>query len=86
MSIRRTFMKKLLVPAALAVALLAASPALAAAKHPNNGAAETPNIEHLNRSGELQHQDEVMRGGRAMGADPDPNVRSEMMREYKRAW
>jgi hypothetical protein len=80
-------MKKLLVLIALGTAaVFAASPVLAAAKHHNNGAAEGSSIEHLNRGGELQHHDQVIRGGKTMGADPDPNVRSEMMREYKRAW
>lgn len=79
--------KKLLVLIALGTAAaFAASPVLAAAKHHNNGAVEGSSIEHLSRGGELQDHDQVIRGGKVMGADPDPNVRSEMMREYKRSW
>jgi hypothetical protein len=80
-------MKKLLVLIALGTAaVFTTGPVLAAAEHHNNGAAEGSNIEHLNRGGELQYHDQVIRGGKILGADPDPNIRSEIMREYKRAW
>jgi hypothetical protein len=68
----------------VALAMFAVSPASAAAKHHNEAARES-NVHHLNRS-EQPDVDPVIRGGKIMGADPDPNVRSEMMREYKRGW
>jgi hypothetical protein len=39
----------------------------------------------LNRSAQ-PNDDQVIRGGQIIGTDPDPNVRSEIMREYKQGW
>jgi hypothetical protein len=56
-------------------------PVLAATHH--NEVVDRPN--HLNRSAQ-PNDDRVIRGGQIIGTDPDPNVRSEIMREYKQGW
>jgi hypothetical protein len=65
----------------LTLAVLTATPVLAATHH--NQVVDRPN--HLNRSAQ-PNDDQVIRGGQIIGTDPDPNVRSEIMREYKQGW
>jgi len=68
-------MKKYLLTAALAV--LAASPALAASQHRAVNRAATANEAYA----AVQGSDAVYDNGKYLGADPDPAIRQDLLRQ-----